>query len=539
MKLLRAGLSSLAFLFVASGNAFAQAVPTPSPEPSPAGAPSAPASPAPLIATPAQLNVRAGTSGNVQIAGAHGALSAVLQPKIASIAIDRTTDTITLTAQIPAGRATLHVSDVSGASVDVPVRIAQDAGTIARSALLRVTGNPLDPLWLQEQVTQSVNRVTQAQGGTQVQLGSFAVPPSLPPGATAAIPVPVTIESGDGRYFNVADTTSVTVEHVAAGPFSPPVLYYDDDPEKLVSDGVLYRGSVSVAQPARLYYYHENGRDPRQLLVVLTAQDAPATVQVIDSTAGPNADVLTVGHNATRNFLLIKSANEGTLVDVSPQQPYVLHAIPMGPLELVAGSVDLRVRSGGPVTVTVLAVPNGATASQIAETLAQPQLPGDGHKRTGAFALVGSYTTQTLAYTVGGPDASTLYGGTTPPPAQAGQSGKDYGDYGVLREIDFNASNPTGAAVTLYLYEKPQGGVVRSSFLVDGVLHEVGCARVPQAYLIAPLTLAAGQREKIAVVTMTDGASSYPLEVGLTATPPASSVPPIFSAEGCFPKPGF
>lgn len=538
MKLVRAGLCSLVVVCLASGNAVAQAIASPSPEPSPTAAPSATASPAPLIATPAQLNVRAGTTASVSIAGAKGALSADVEPKIASIAIDATTGTIVLTPQVPAGRATLRVSDASGASVEIPVRIAQDAGTIATSALLRVTGDPLDPQWLHDEITQSVNRVTQPQAGAQVALGNFAVPPFLPPGATAAIPVPVTIASGDERYFPVAAMTSVTVEHVVAAPFAPPVLYYDDDPEKVVSDGVLYRGSVSVAQPARLYYYHENGSDPRQLLVVLAARTA-ATVQVIDSTAGPNADVLTVGHNATRNFLLMKAADEGTVIDVLPEQPYVLHAIPMGPMELVAGSVDFRVLSGGRVTVTVLGVPDGATPSQVDAMLAQAPLPGDGHKRTGVFALVDSYTTQTLSYSVGGPDASVLYGGTTPPPAQAGQPGKDYGDYGVLREISFDAVNPTADPASLYLYEKPQGGVVRSSFLVDGVLHEVGCARVPHAYLIAPLTLAAGQRRTITLVTMTDGASSYPLEVGLTATPPETSVPPIFSAEGCFPKPGF
>ena len=474
----------------------------------------------------------------MQISGASGALSATLQPKIASLAVDPASHTIVVTPQIPFGRSLLHVSDASGASVDVVVRIAQNAGTIPKNLLLRVTGDALDPLWLRSQITQRVNRATLLQAGAQAHLGDFT-PPVLPAGASASVAVPVTLAGSDERYFTVTDTANVMLEHVPASPFSPALLYYDDDPEQLADDGVLYRGTVSASAPVRLYYYHENGRDPRQLIVMLSAAQAPSSVQIIDSTAGPNADVLTVGHNATRNFLQLKPANQGTVIDVAPDEPFSLQAIPMGSFELVAGVVDLRVRDGGPVTIVVLAAPSGATPTQIALLSTQAQVPGDGHKRTGAFALTSDYTVQTLSYTVGGPDASALYGATSPPPAGGGQLGKDYGDYGVLRTLNFEAANPAGSPATVYLYEKPQGGVVRSSFLVNGVLHEVGCARVAHAYLIAPLTLAPGGHATFSVTTMTDGGSSYPLEVGMTATPPESAVPPIFSADGCFPKPGF
>ncbi|MDP9023827.1 MAG: hypothetical protein M3N13_00445, partial [Candidatus Eremiobacteraeota bacterium] len=525
--LLRAGWLALILALASAGRSYAQALPAASP------------SPEPLRAVPAQLDIRAGTSGSVVIGGSQGALVAELQPQIATVSVDQQSRTIVVTAQIPSGRAVLHVSDASGARLDIAVRIAQDAGTVGPSAVLRVTGDPLDPAWLQAQIAATVARSTLVQNGTLVQTGSFTLPPSLAAGSSALVSVPVTIASNDDRYFSVSKTTSVTIENVLATPFTPSLLFYDDDPEKLASDGVLYRGTISAQRPARLYYYHQNGAQPRDLIVTLAAERGPATVVVIDSTAGPNADVLTVGHNATRNFLQMKPANEGVVLDVFAEQPYVLHAIPMGAAELVAGNVDFKVRAGGPITVTVLAAPSGATAAQIAALSAQPQLPGDGHRRTGMFTIPESYSSQTLAYSVGDPDVSTLYGGTTPPPAQAGQAGKDYGDYGVLREIDFDTFNPTGAPAVVYLYEKPQGGVVRSSFVVNGMLHEVGCARVAHAYLIAPFTLAAGQRARIAVTTMTDGASSYPLEVGLTPDPPEGSTPPLFSAEGCFPKPGF
>jgi hypothetical protein len=35
---------------------------------------------------------------------------------------------------------------------------------------------------------------------------------------------------------------------------------------------------------------------------------------------------------------------------------------------------------------------------------------------------------------------------------------------------------------------------------------------------------------------MTDGGSFYPLEVGLSGTPPQPVTPPVSAPDGCFPK---
>jgi hypothetical protein len=37
---------------------------------------------------------------------------------------------------------------------------------------------------------------------------------------------------------------------------------------------------------------------------------------------------------------------------------------------------------------------------------------------------------------------------------------------------------------------------------------------------------------------MTDGGSNYPLEIGVSSTPPLASTPAITAADGCFPKSG-
>lgn len=441
---------------------------------------------------------------------------------------------VMLTAAQQTGRATLTIVDAAGATVQIPVRVAYDAGTVAPSAMLQVTGNPIDPLWLQTQVQNAIARATQTQPGAVAKIGPLNLPAALAPGTESVIPVPVQIPGGD-QYYDVNGTTNLTLRTIAADAFAPGLLFYDDDPERINAAGVLYRGTVSSSAPSRLYYYHQNTAQPRRLLVVLTAT-AAASVQVIDASAGPNIDVMSVGHAVSRDFLLRKPRNEGIVLDLG-EAPYVLRDVAMRAQDGAAGSIGFRLMSGGPVTVTVLAVDPAATAADITTALAQPPLPGDGHHRTGVFDI-SAYGRETIAYTAGGPDASTQYGATTPPAMPGSPPGRDYGDYGVMRTIVFDAANPGQAPVTVYLYERPLGGPVRSSFLVDGALVQLGCARLPQPYQIGtPFSLPPGSRSQITLQTMTDGGSNYPLEVGLTATPPQPVTPPISAPDGCFPKP--
>jgi hypothetical protein len=249
---------------------------------------------------------------------------------------------------------------------------------------------------------------------------------------------------------------------------------------------------------------------------------------------------MTVGHNVSRDFLLQKMRNEGIVVDVAPGAPYIVDDFRMQHLDGAAGSIGIDVLSGGTVQVTVAALPPDVSDVQAAAYLDQQQLPGDGHRRTGTFRILGgdgaAYGSEVLAYTVGGPDASTQYGATSPPPAD-GTSGHDYGDYGVVRTFTFDVSNPTQTPATLYLYERPMGGVVRSSFLVNGTLFQPGCARLSERYQVGePLTIAPQSNSQLTVQTMTDGGSNYPLELGITAAAPIAATPPISAPEGCFPK---
>jgi len=322
----------------------------------------------------------------------------------------------------------------------------------------------------------------------------------------------------------------VTVENVPVAAATPSVLFLSDDPEYLMSDGLVFRGTVTADRPARMYYYHSDIGVPRDVDVVLTAS-SPSRVHLLESAAGPELDVMNVGHVVSRDLLRYQQSNQGTVVDVTPDRPFVVRHALILQSEVVAGAIDMSVVSGGAVAVSVVAAPAGSRPDTY---LSGPRVAYDGHNRHGVFDLA-SIGAISRTYTAGGPDVAVQYANRTATPRNldAADPGHDFGDYGVVHTITFSLDNPTDTPYPIYLYEKPLGGPVRSSFVVDGQLKELGCARVPKPYLVAQYLHPAPSTGATTTVTMTDGGSFYPLEYGVTATQPVPYTPPVGAPDGC------
>ena len=472
----------------------------------------------------------------VTVTGATPPLAVTLDGKLVNATADATGSSVTFTATQATGTDVAHIADANGATADVAIRVAFDAGTIVAQTTLRVTGNPADPVWLARQVSDFVTRLTAVQTGAHATIAEVTPPPGpLLPGQSAAFDVAVQV-GGNERFFERSGTTQVNVENIGAQTFAPALLFYDDDPEHVTQDGVLFRGRVTAGAPARLYYYHDDASDPRSLVVALSSEsEDPTSVHLVNTLAGPNADVMHVGQTATKNFLLAKASGEGVVVDLSQDDPYLIANVPMSTRELVAGTVDLALLSGGPVVVTVMAVSPGVDPRAL---LAGAVLPGDGHHRTGVFAI-SSFGSDSLTYAAGGPNTTLVIGDTepTPPNTDPNAQGHDYGDYGVLHTIDVTLKNPSGAPASAYLYFRPLAGPARASFLIGNDLVDLGCMRLPTPYQVSSFELAPGQTYRAVVQTMTDGGSFYPAEIGVTAVAPEPTAPPISAPEGCFPKP--
>ncbi len=110
------------------------------------------------------------------------------------------------------------------------------------------------------------------------------------------------------------------------------------------------------------------------------------------------------------------------------------------------------------------------------------------------------------------------------------------GDYGVVRPFALHLANPSATAFTAYLYELTSGsGGATATLAFDG---DAAATLVPcvddasQPHLIRAFTLAAGETRTVTGSFMTDGSASYPIRLGLSATPPLAA-----GANGCAPAP--
>ncbi|MBV8728146.1 MAG: hypothetical protein JO233_10190 [Candidatus Eremiobacteraeota bacterium] len=164
--------------------ALAQEPPSPSPEPTPVPlitpAPNQLESPTPappgqqLTANPQSVQSNIGVSKSVAIGGASGALTVTVDPKIASVSASGSNVTI---APLMNGRATVHVVDAAGATVDIFLRVAPNAATINRQVLVKVTGDA-DQNFVQSEINLAVRQAVNANPGTTSNVGLISPPPS-------------------------------------------------------------------------------------------------------------------------------------------------------------------------------------------------------------------------------------------------------------------------------------------------------------------------------------------------------------------------
>jgi hypothetical protein len=206
--------------------------------------------------------------------------------------------------------------------------------------------------------------------------------------------------------------------------------------------------------------------------------------------------------------------------------------VPVTGDQTTAGTADMRVLSGGPVELTVLAVSPGVDPRTL---LDGPLLPDDTHHRTGVFAIAPGYGAATLTYSAGGEDAMLIIPDATLSNVDPASKGRDDGDYGVVHTIDLTLDNPGTEPAVAYFFFQPPGQIANGTFLIDGKIIDIGCVRRPVNYQVTTFDLLPGRTYHATVQTMVNGGSFLPIEVGVTATPPVSA-PPEGAPDGCFPK---
>jgi hypothetical protein len=404
------------------------------------------------------------------------------------------------------------------------------AGVVPAAVDVELTGT-VTPRFALAHVRAAIDARTFRQPGTGLDVHGITLAENLAPGSSLDALAGVAI-AGRGAFLDVNGKTSVHVGVADLAPLEPVQLFYSDDPEYVgpADDGVLFRATVAPQSPARIFLYHVAAGAPRRVSLVLQTSGTPARVQVVGAAVGPSPQYAYVGQQTTARFLSEHAAQEGVLLDLAPDVPFELPLATLQPGDLIEAIEDLRIVSGGTVVVSVV---TNAGATPLATLLTGPELGGDTHDRRGVYPLT-AIAPIDLALTVGADEPDPVTVGDDPLENLRAGGRVLAGDYGVARRIALTLANPTDRPTTAYLWERTAGGggaTVTLLFDGDAAPTLVPCVNDPvQPRLVRAFDLAPGTTQTIGGTFMTDGASSYPIELGVTLTPPLPVLPGACSA---------
>ncbi|MBV8748334.1 MAG: hypothetical protein JO103_01335, partial [Candidatus Eremiobacteraeota bacterium] len=513
----------------ASPSAPGSASPAPGETPPPASTPAPAWTPAPLatptqppiVVEPPQVNVEPGKTANARINSALGIVAVtVADAAVATAVVDQAQRALFVTG-VAVGRTVATVTDARGVSRDVPIRVAYAAGTAADTTTVRVTGSPTTSDYLREAIATSVQSAAFVRPGASVNV----VPETIPVRGDLKVDdrteLDVAVQISGGDYLPVNGTTHVVVENTALPPIQPARLLVSDYPERLTANGVLFTARLDRAEPQRLLYYHLNPANAparRILLKAHNAANAPATVQMIDGTAGPGPNEMEVGHLSTKRFLVHEARNEGRVIAIAPNATVNLvdHSLP--PASVVSAILQLRLVSGDPLDLALVAQDATGPTDQTIDTT-QLLAGGAPHAR-GAYPVPVFYFDR--VYDVDGDDLDIVIGQLPLPNLRQGDALS--GDYGVEQSATVVIRNLTRAPRNVALYANPRGGRATGTFIIDGVVVQAHALPPFSRYKIWQERINPLSFRRIKVVTMPEGGSSYPMR--LTFAPDDGSVAP-------------
>jgi hypothetical protein len=476
-----------------------------------------------------RVGIVPGTSTTVNVTGVSGALTVAPSFDGVDAIYDAPTHRLLLTGRAP-GSGTLALSDAGGNAATIAVLVAPAAGVLPADVNIEVAGTVSAP-FVAARIRNAIERDAARAPGTGLDVHGVTLPATLAPGDRLEAQAGVSLD-GRGTYVDVSGRVGIHVHVDPEPPLEPAVLLYSDDPEYVGAqqNGVLLHATIDPQTPARLFAYHVADGAPRRVSLVLRSGTA-AHVQVLGTIGGPSPAFSFVGQQSSARFLAAHASQESTIVSVPAGAPY---EIPLGVQQagdLLEAILDLRVLDGG--TLDVDLVTAGVDAPL--PPLDQPELLDDSHGRRGAFGLANLLPID-LTLSAGNDDPAPVAVGDAELPNLRPGGRPLGGDYGVLHPLLLHLSNPAPQPQDVYLYELTSGSGGATTtiwFDADAAATMVPCVDdAVQPHLVKSFTLAAGETRTVTGTYMTDGASSYPIRLGLSATAPLPVAP-----GGCAPAP--
>jgi hypothetical protein len=424
--------------------------------------------------------------------------------------IDRTIDVTGLHT----GTTQVTVTGPNGLTATLSVTVQVSAGKADAFTAIDVTGHPASSIFLAEMAQTAALRVAYPQADARVVTGFPEDVLELGADMTTIVHVPLDITGAN--YFAYHTKVAVRITNLAQPRLAPLFTLVSDFPETITENGTLFYSDVTFDKPARLLYYHyaPPGAPLRRVLVKVDNEGADsARLEMISGISGPSPDILGVGHESTRRFLVRDAAGEGEVFEVPPKATINVVDQLLPANNLVCGLMQMRVISGPGLRVAV--VVQDADASPI-EPISDTLLSSAVKHSRGVYQVPEFFYDE--SYTIGDPP-TTLAIGKLPLPNLV-QGEVLGGDYGVKQSADVNLLNPTNQPADVGLWFEPRGGRATGTLLVNGDVVQLHPVQPMRDALVRRFTVPARGFMHVTVVTMPEGGSAYPVNLLFASDPP-------------------
>ena len=477
--------------------------------------PTVPPTPPPVIVAPTSTRVLLGHQASVQLLSPPSGivfLSGYDENVVRAIfnPVDRRIDLFGLHP----GNTQVTITSESELRATLDVSVQVSAGRADASTAISITGHPASPEFVAEMASQAALRVAYPLPGAKVIVGFPEDAVELAPDHTGIVHVPLDITGP--YYFGYHGVVAVRITNFAQPQAAPRFMLVSDFPETITEDGTLFYSDVTFDKPARLLYYHyaPPGAPLRRVLVkVANAGENSSVLELISGIAGPYTDILGVGHEATRRFLVHNAAGEGEVFEVPPRATINVIDQLLPANNLVCGLMQMRVIGGPGLRVAVVVqVADALPTEPISDTLLSSAVK---HSR-GIYEIPEFFYDE--SYTVG--DAPTLLSIGKLPLPNLVQGEVLGGDYGVLQSADVILLNPTNAPADVGLWFEPRGGRATGTLLINGDVLQLHPVDPMRDALVRRYTVPARGFVRVSIVTMPEGGSAYPVNLLFSSTPP-------------------
>jgi hypothetical protein len=465
--------------------------------------------PVPLTLSSRSVVLPFGGSAAVQVSGVYGQLTATAtNPVIARVTASQDTRQLVIMAK-GLGNTTVTVRDARGTTAEVAVAVEMQAGRVAPTASIRITGAPASALFVADEAAAAALAAAEPATGSVLRTGSAVLPThDLDIDGIADVAVPMSIR-GNGLY-PVDAVTHVRVENFAQPQMRPSSLLVSDFPESLRENGLLYTATLKWEEPMRLLFYHANpvGKPHRWIVLQATNRsEQDTTLTLTDGSAGPDPDAISVGHLSTERFLVHESQNESTVIKVPAQSTVALvsRSLPAG--SVVCDLLQLQKIGGAPLDLALSAQERPEAVAGLDEAAA---LLTDTVKHArGRYPIPEFF--YDVTYNASAAPLEIPVGELPLPNLRQGIALA--GDYGVLFSVNATLINDGSAPAEVALYANPRGGRATGTFLIDRALVQAHALPPYSHFKIKQYTIPAHGFVNVNVVTMPEGGSSYPLNL--------------------------